>query len=329
MLYGAKRNVPVVPLMAPQLVYQISGRELAIVSGVRDGGAILDPAGNYPTAAALLTAILPISTYATCLPLGLIRLGSPPERQVTVDAIGAGTQTHAGIALALLSGPGGLPGDRIDDASFTGSLPGGLAGFLFKAGTVEAALNEVTGSCAAWWGSDRMGRIVAGRLFRPEASPPAHAIARWMLDGEPSEVEGAPPRWRQRVAYQVLGLVQSATDLNGIAAADQAAVAVYGTAQQVETALDPSVLTAYPSATDPEPLVSGFDLAADAQAQAAYLMSLHGVRRRRWRVPLGQWGAAIDVGQSVSVDHPRLAGRNWIVTAMDEAGDTKTLTLWG
>ncbi|RKK04828.1 hypothetical protein EBE87_20315 [Pseudoroseomonas wenyumeiae] len=329
MLYGAKRNLPAVTLLATQLVYQFSGRALSSITGVRDGGAVLAFAGNYASFPEMMTPSLPDSTYATCLAQGLIRLASPPARQVTADAVGAGAATHAGIALALLTGPGGLSGDRFDTASFTGTMPGGLAGFLFKGGTVEAALNEVTGSCASWWGSDRMGRIVAGRLFRPEAFPPDHALARWMLTGEPSEIEGTPPRWRQRVAYRVLGLVQSATDLTGVAAANPAAVSAYGTAQQIETAFDASVLASYPSATDPEPLVSGFDLAVDAQAEAAYLMSLHGVRRRRWRVPVGKWGAAINVGQSISVDHPRLAGRNWIVTGMDETGDAKTLTLWG
>lgn len=327
-LYGLKRNAPVVPLLAAQLIYQVSGRALASVDGVRDGGAGLGGGTNYPNFAALLAASVPQSQYATCLAQGLIRLGSPPERQVTVDATGAGITNHSGIAQALLTGPGGLPAGRIDTASFS-ALPGGVAGFLFTSGTVEAALNEVTVSCAGWWGSDRLGRIVMGRLPVPETATPSFAVQRWMLTAEPSEIEGVPPRWRQRVGYRRLGLVQSATDLLGIASSDPAAVAAYGTAQLVETAVNATLLGLYPSATDPEPLPTGYDAATDAQALATYLLALHGTRRRRWRVPVGKWGAAIDVGQPISVDHPRLAGKTWIVTAMDESGDTKTLTLWG
>jgi hypothetical protein len=327
-LMGLKRNLPVTALLASQLVYQVSGLPLAQILAVRDRGATLTAGPNYASLEALLVATVPQTTYATCYAAGVLRTGSPPAGQLTVDAQGAGDSSHAGIALALLTGPGGLSADRIDTASFA-ALPGGPAGFYWTGGTVEAALNEVMGSAAAWWNSDRLGRIVAGRLTPPENLAPAFALKSWMLTAEPSEVAGTAPRWRQRVAFRRVGLVQSATDLAGVAQSDPAVTAALSTAQLVATAFYAPIASTYPSAIDPAPLVTGFDQEADAQALANMLLNLHGVRRRRWQVPVGKWGMSIDVGQAGTIDHPKLAGRTWVVIASDEAGDSKTLTLWG
>ncbi|MBC9176759.1 hypothetical protein [Pseudoroseomonas ludipueritiae] len=328
LLLGFKPNIAPTRLLATLLVWQVSSVPLQAVFALRDGGAPLTLVGDYPTLEALLAAPLPTSSYATCLTHGLVRTGSPPAGQLTCDARSPGDISHAGIALALLQGPGGLSGERIVRSGFA-QLPLGDAGWIWRSGTVTAALDQVFGSCAGWWGSDRLGRIVAGRLAQPELLGPRMIIERWMVTADPSEVAGVAPRWRQRVAYHVLDQVQTATDLFGIAEEDPALVAAYGTAQQVATAYDTRINQIYPSATDPDVLVSGFRTAGPAQALADDLLALHGTRRRRWRVPVGKWGHLIDLGDVVAVDHPRLAGRHWQVIASDEVGDAKTLTLWG
>jgi hypothetical protein len=327
-LLGYKRQIKPTPLLATQLVWQVTEGVLLSVDGVRDGGAPLTPVGDFPTLAALLAASLPQSSFATCRAFGLIRTGSPPAGQITVDAQAAGDGSHGGIALALLLGPGGLDSDRIVAGSFA-ALPPGLAGWVWRSGTVAAALDQVLSSCAGWWGSDRLGRIVAGRLTRPDLVGPRATFDRWMLTAEPTEDAGAAPRWRQRVAYRVLDTVQSGTDLFGIASSNPALVAAYGTAQQVATAYDTSISVLYPSATDPEPLVSGFDAEGDAQTLAVELLALHGVRRRRWRVPVGKWGHLVDLGDIIAVEHPLLGDRNWCVIGAEQSGDAITLRLWG
>ena len=270
---------------------------------------------------------MPQSRFATCLAQGLIRLGSTPGGQVTVDATAAGNGTHGGICLDLLGGPGGLTDDRIAPAGFLSALPPGQAGFLFTSGSVADALDQVTGACAGWWGSDRLGRIVAGRLLAPESMGVMARLERWMLAAEPQEVAGTAPRWRQRVGYRALATVQSATDLVGIASEDPAAVAAYGTASQTATAYDTTIAQAYPAALDPDPLVSGFENAADALADA--LLALHGTRRRRCTAQVTRYGNLFDLGAAIEIDHPRLAGRPWIVVGLSERGDTKTADLWG
>ena len=328
-LYGFKRQVQPVLMLAGDLVYQISARPLAGIMGVRDQGSPWNGGADYATLAALLAAAVPSGQFASCRSQGLIRLGSTPLGQVTVDALAAGTASHGGICLDLLRGPGGLTDDRIAPGGFLAALPSGQAGFLFTSGTVADALDQVTGACAAWWGSDRLGRIVAGRLLAPESMGVMARLERWMLAAEPQEVAGTAPRWRQRVNYRALATVQSATDLVGIASEDPAAVAAYGTASQTATAYDTTIAQAYPAATDPEPLVSGFENAADARALADVLLALHGTRRRRWTVQVGRYGNLFDLGDAIEIDHPRLAGRPWIVVGLSERGDTKEATLWG
>lgn len=328
-LYGYKRQLSPVTLLAGDLVYQVSSRPLAGITGVRDRGAPLDGTTDYPTLAALRAATVPAAHFATCRAQGLVRLGSTPGGQVTVDAAASGNGTHGGICLDLLRGPGGLTDDRVAPGGFLSALPPGQAGFLFSGGTVAHALDTVTGACAAWWGSDRLGWIVAGRLLAPESMGVMARLERWMLAAEPQEVAGTAPRWRQRVNYRALATVQSATDLVGIASENPAAVAAYGTASQTATAYDTTIAQAYPAATDPEPLVSGFENVGDAQALAATLLALHGTRRRRWTVQVGRYGNLFDLGDAVEIDHPRLAGRPWIVVGLSERGDTKTADLWG
>lgn len=328
-LYGYKANLAPVTLIAAELVYQISGHGLAAVYDARDRGSPLALVGDTPDLAALRAATVPASSYATCLAQGLIRMGSQPLGQLTVDAQALGDSSHAGIALDLMTGPGGLTGDRFVAAGFWTALPTGPAGFLFGDGTVEDALNEVLGSCAGWWGSDRLGRICAGRVMAPDGIAPAVTLQRWMLGSAPEEVAGAAPRWRQQVTYGAIGTVQSAADLAGIASEDAALVARYGTASQTAAAVDVSVLAAYPAAKAPAALASGFRFEADALALGQDLLRAHGTRRRRWRLAVNRWGYLVDVGDVIAVDHPRLAGRSWIVVGSSSVGDTNTLELWG
>jgi hypothetical protein len=328
MVYGIVRQLVPVLLTASHEIRQVSGRPLSAVLDVRDQGSPLTPFGDYPDEVALAGASLFAGGYGTCLAKGLIRTASRPKGQLTVDAVGAGDITHGGIALALLRGPGGQLEERLVPGGFAGQ-PAGAAGFTWTSGTVAAALDEVLGACAGWWGSDRLGRIVAGRLRQPDSLEAEVTIARWMLQAEPAEQAGVAPRWRQRVAYRRLATVQSATDLVGIASGNSALVAAYGTPAQVAIAFDTGITLSYPLATDPEPLQSGFEDQANAQALAAELLALHGVRRRRWRLPVGRYGHLVDLGAVIAVDHPRLAGRNWIVIASEESGDDKTLTVWG
>jgi hypothetical protein len=328
LLLGIKRQIQLQLLLSSSLVWQVAAGPLLEVFGVRDQGADLTLAGDHPNLAALLGATVPPGSYATCLALGLVRTGRKPFGMLTADAQAAGDGSHNGVGLSLLRGPGGLPEDRIVASSFA-SLPGGLAGWIWTGGTVAAALDEVLRSCGGWWGSDRLGRIVAGRLARPDLMAPRITLERWMLTAEPSEERGAVPRYRQRVAYRRLATVQSATDLVAIAADNPALVAAYGTAERVASAYSAATYDGYPSATDPDPLPSGYDAEGDAQTLADELLALHGVRRRRWRVQVGKWGHLVELGDVVAVDHPRLAGRSWVAVASDEVGDAKTLTLWG
>jgi hypothetical protein len=328
-LGGTVFNIPATALLAGEGIYQIAAVPLAAVTGVRDQGAPYALMGDHPTLAALRAATLTVTQCATCLSAGLIRLGSAPVGQVTCDAVAAGGQSHGEIALALLRGPGGLGDERIDPSGWLGVLPPGVAGFYRSGGTVTQAIDDIVTACAGWWGADRLGRYAAGRIPVPDRAAPALALRSWMLDGDPVEVPWTARRWRQRVGYRQLGLVQSATDLAGLAADDPGQAARYGTAFEVATTFDPLTFSSAPGAGDPAPLVSGFAGEADAKALADYLLALHAPRRRRWRLSLGRYGHLLDLGDVVTVEHPWLSSRNWVAVSRDDRGDAGTVEVWG
>lgn len=329
-LGGTVPNIPAVALLPAEAIYLVgSGAPLASIEAVRDSGAAYTIVGDVADLAALRAAAVPAGGCARCLARGLVRLGSAPTGQVTVDATAGGSLTHGGIALDLLRGPGGLPEDRIDAAGWL-TLPPGQAGFyLPRGGTVAEAVEAVVTSCAAWWGGDRLGRVTAGVLPVPEVVTPTLTLRRWMLDGAPEEVAGVAPRWRQRVGYGRLGVVQEASALAGLVAADPAQAALYGTEYRVATAFDADIFAAG-GATDAPVLVSGYRYAADAQALADRLLARLSVRRRRYRLTLGRWAHLLDLGDGVAVEHSLLAGgRSWFAVKRDEQGDDGAVEVWG
>ena len=337
LLLGIGRNIEPVLVLSGKLLYQVSAQALYAVTQVRDKGAALTIGSNYATAADLLAATVGAGTVATCLAAGMIRTGSTPQGPLTLDAQSAADSNHGGIALALLRGPGGLAEDRLVAAAFT-ALPAGPAGFLFPDGTVADALNRVLASCAGWWGTDRQGRLTAGRLAVPEQTQAAFRLERWMLDEAADrtgraiqEVAGSVPRYGARVKYGMLARTQAASEVVASAPAygDAAAMDYLAKGYKVGASIQPAIQSQFPTATSPEPLDSGWANEAEATAQAAYLVALHGVRRRFWQVPVGQWGHQMALGMAVGADHPLLANRTWIVQALEGEGDLLEATLWG
>ena len=337
LLLGIGRNIEPVLVLSGKLLYQVSAQALYAVTQVRDKGTVLTIGPDYATAADLLAASIADGVVVTCLAAGMIRTGSTPQGPLTLDAQSTADSNHGGIALALLRGPGGLAEDRLVAADFV-ALPAGPAGFLFADGTVADALDRVLASCAGWWGTDRQGLLTAGRLAVPEQTQAAFRLERWMLDEAADrtgraiqEVAGSVPRYGARVKYGMLARTQAASEVVASAPAygDAAAMDYLAKGYKVGASIQPAIQSRFPTATSPEPLDSGWANEAEATAQAAYLVALHGVRRRFWQVPVGQWGHQLALGQSVVADHPLLANKTWIIQSLEGQGDDIQATFWG
>lgn len=339
-LYGLQRNVAPILVDPGLLLYQLHDGPMQAVLALRDKGVALTLAGDLPSYAALAAASVAAGSVQTCLALGLLRVGTVPAL-LTADARGDNdpatggynTGSPAGIAQKLLQGPGGIAAA----SGLAFDWPVGEAGLWRQGGTVAQAMEALAAAVFGWWGSDASGRYGGGGLVPPEDSPPSLTIEPWMLAGPPEEI--APlraPWWRARVGYQALGRTQEGEQLAGAVTATERAY--WGSPWRSTVAVDTAISAAYPLAEGGPELVSGFDLAADAQALADRLLAIFGRPRRLFlaRLRAGAGGYAwptITLGASVALcwpQHRALAqGRPMLVQGVSARGDATTLTLWG
>jgi hypothetical protein len=331
---GQVVNIPPVLVDAGALIHQVHSGPVQAITAVRDGGVALTAGADFASFAALAGASVAAGDYATCLALGLLRLGATPARGITADvqgdnagATGGYSATLAGMARKLLEGPGGLLPAAWLSAGFAG-WPTGAAGLWLRDGAVADAMNRLARAGAGWWGADAQGRIIGGRVTDPAAMPVTGTLR--LLLALPEQLPPQAPRWRQRVAYDVLGQVQPKGELAAAVSADDARR--WGTPERYGIAADAGIKARSFAAIDPPPVPGLFAAEADASALAAQLLALHGVDRRAFRVQLGRFEAGLAVGQCWRVDSPlapRLAGRNWLVLGLSCRGEALSVILWG
>lgn len=339
-LYGIKRQIEPVIEDTARGIYRISHSTISAVLAVRDRGAAYSFGTNRANYAALQATAPAAGAYDTCLAEGCIRVepaGAAGVKLLTVDARGDATGagysagTPASIANKLLLGPGGLSAAAIADDAFS-DWPVGEAGLYLRGGTVAEAMEQLAAGVAGWWGADRDGLITGARIAAPEGLAPLWDIQPWMLRAPPEEVDSyaAPPRWRARVGYQVLGRVMTGGDIaDSVSAADREA---WGKPYLTATEFDADIAADFPLAFDPPVLPSVLDAESDAAALALTLFDLHSLPRRTWRVPLNRAGIALALGQPVRLTWPRhglAAGRVLLVRGLSLRGDRTEALLWG
>ncbi|SHJ31271.1 hypothetical protein SAMN02745194_02283 [Roseomonas rosea] len=338
---GLHRNVAPVQIHPGLLAYQLHDGRIHEIMSVRARGAAVAPAGDFPTWAALAAAVVAGGTYATCLALGILRIGTPTT-SLTVDFRGAapaGTGyigIPAVIAQHLLRTQGGITADRVDVADFV-AWPWKEVRLDGAGLSVAGALDKLAAGVGGWWGADLAGRFRGGKLARPEATAPVLAIQPWMLSAPPDEIpESAQPPWyRVRVAYQLLGVTQAGENLVGTVSEEMRAF--WGQGYQVATSY--SVETqAYGAAVDGPLVESAFDTFDDAEDYADELLRLHAAPRRGWRIGIRSDQAwrfwdAVRPGAVVSLIWPHVRalrdGRPMVVRRFSARGDRMALELWG
>lgn len=331
---GQVVNLPPVLVNAGALIHQVHSGPVQAITAVRDGGVPLTAGADHASYAALAAATVAGGSFATCLAQGLLRLGATPSRTITVDvqgdsaaSTGGYSATLAGMARKLLEGPGGLLPAAWLPAGFA-AWPTGTAGLQLREGSVADAMNRLARAGAGWWGADAQGRIIGGRVADPAAMAPSGTLR--LLLAMPEQLPPQAPRWRQRVAYDVLGQVQPKGELAAAVSADDARR--WASAERFGIAADSAIKARTLAAIDAPPIPGLFAAEADAAALAAQLLALHGVERRAWRVQLGRFDSSMAVGQCWRVDSalaPRMAGRNWLVLGMSCRGDAMSVILWG
>jgi hypothetical protein len=324
------------------LIYQVhDGAVAAIV--VYDGGVPLTNAGNFATAALLKAAVLVPGKYATCLSLGLFRLGGSPFFQVTADVTEGATAAQRTAASCVdrmmtkmgLNGPSNMSG-----ASFTALstlAPQEVGIFVNDDTHAIDVMSAVLASVGGWIAPNNLGVFELGRLSAPAVT------AAWtlrLLDQAGASISLIKnpdsgkklPFWRVILKY---ARVWEPLRTNGIGAYVSETRKSFLSAEWRESKSDQnSVLTKHLLAEELS-IETLLTTQADADAEAARRLALYSVDRLLLTCDVSRTDAVpMTMGSTGTVTWPRYgfaSGKNMVVIGRreDPARERVELTLWG
>lgn len=340
--FGRCRNVTPAILVPNLLIYQLNDGSVEAIDAVYDRGVPLTPGSDYADYGTLADATVSAGTYATCIALGLFRIGSSPAGTVTADCEGDNgegyVETTADIVRRIVEGVTSISGDaRFYAPGFAAVNAAQPATIGFYAGTdddflVSDAVANLMRAVGGWAGFRRAGNFEIGIVTAPAAPPTMrfdHAQGDVIaISREPLPSSIYPPPYRFRVGYARNWTVQS--DLAGSVSAEHRS---FATEQlRVASASSMAIQTDHPRAPDPDVIESYFDLEADAQAEAERLLNLYRASRGFYRVKVDQRGFRLNLGETINLTHPRWdlsAGRQLLVVELSEDGESNEVEFVG
>lgn len=313
-------NITPVLVNTTGLIFQVSFSSVGQISAVRDGGAALSFAADYATYDLLAAATVPAGQYATCLAYGLLRLGSTPVYQVTVDARGdndtlnsiAGPTTRGGIVRRIATGLGTVrlsDSEQIDFASFVAfeNAQSAAVGWYWdgsRAVTKAAAFDTVLAGCLGWWMVRPNGQLSIGQIEAPESRSPLFSLAYPAAGAEETRlgdlaiVDTIPPRRATFIGYKFNHTLQSQDQL--AASVSQADALIYSQPTRYAAYANLYLANNYP--TSPAVYINGgFRDAADAEAEAQRQGQIFETIRRRYAVAVEADPFADVVGKRIQI----------------------------
>lgn len=342
---GAVFNVAPPLITAATLIYQLSCTAINGVSAVRDGGVALTFSANYSDYATLAAATVPSSNYATCLALGLIRLGSAAVYAITCDFTGDSEtisgqtypSTRAQVARRIAIGRGAitLTDAQIDSTSLANleSDQPSAVGFYWPDRISKAqALTEVMIGCLGYWLVGLDGKLKFGQLEAPIGTAaiafnyPEDFGAR-----EPEMPIYQVPRRATYVGYRRNYAQQGPSQLAGVVS--QADAVIYAQRTRYGLEYDYSVTVFFPT-SQPVYVDGGFLNEVDATAEALRQQNLMNVRHERWRITIYMPPFTDVLGKIIQINNfPRFgwaASRKFLCVGVSfTSGLSVTLDLWG
>jgi hypothetical protein len=352
--YGQVGNATVVCVNTARLEFIVNDGPVQDVLAVRDAGALLSRGANY-TDQADMDANQPSPGQYRLWPAGgYFRIRTSPTGGVSADIYqgpGAAGRTAAQVALAIVTGTGGIPaGDvNMSDVAALDADNSSVVGIWLENETnFSAALDQVLGSVGAWYGFDRIGQFRMQRMESPSSSPTT-TLRKFGLgtDAEVGDLDildcrflstndqdKGVPTWRVSLSYAHNYTVLTGTTVAGsVSDTDRTYLAV---ADRNVISSDASVQIANPLAVQKE-VTTLLANQADAQAEADRVLALYKVRRDFIEIdtPLTPEALqSLDLGQTVRVIIDRFGydtGRNMVITGMEynSIRNTLILALWG
>jgi hypothetical protein len=349
-ILGSATNVEPKLVNAFRLFYQVSIFACTSIT-VKDGGAALTNIGNFVSLTALRDAALAAGQYATCLSLGIFRLGTAPAFVVTADVVEGATaslRSASRVAQHILSLYGTAAGD-INTSAFDA---------LHALYPAEVELN-IDGEDSAL---DLIQRVLASNhavlfpsnlgVYAPLAiaAPSVTAADTYTLRdiggeaasfsilsdlGGGGQGEGVPA-WQVNVNYGPVWRAMAAGDLVGSTTLVSLATRDFlsKSIRPATPAQDLTVKTAHPKA-----LALTIDTLlkskADADALATRLLALYKVRRDRNAAPIAGTRGRRNLGDTVAMQIVGRfgydAGKHFLVVGRsdDFSKYVTTPELWG
>lgn len=325
---GRKRQVPGTPLDRALHIWQWNFRVMQAFLAVRVRGDDVTFDGNdYATYAELAAAVVESGNYATCLALGMARLGTEPDGEVTADLDGdaaGGYVSTVGalvrrLATRLLPGQARLADPAEIDAVAFAQLEidePGTAGFHIpsaaQAPTARDLIDELVIGIGGWWDFDLSGQLFIVLAGVP--TKPVRTIPRAEIDHDAGGVDvarAAPAVRSVQVGYRQMVETLSENDI--AAGLDAASKELFTTEWRYPTAT--TSVRAMERHADAVDLVinSPLDDAAAALRVQERLGPFYAIRPRTFTVPLTTGFLRYQTGITVRLDDP--------LTGLKDSGD--------
>lgn len=311
-VWGRCPNVRCVPVNVYELIYQVSDGTVNSIA-VYDGGTALTLTQDFSTLAGLRAATLVAGQYATCLALGLVRIGRKPDRQLTADVVEGATtasRTMAQIILRVLAHVGMTSADWTA-ATFTAldvlnSAECGL--YVEGEETALDAISRVAAYGGVWFAPNALGKYEVGRLDAPDADD---AVATFDLDDNlddpPQRIEtgdsgkGIPAR-RATVLYDRVHVVMKPAEIVGNVSAERVAYLGQEYRSVMVEVEDASFLAKYPNAPELT-ITTNFATQAAALAEATRVLNLRKVLRDCYAFELpAETAETVQIGSTVIIE---------------------------
>ncbi len=337
-LMGVKRQFVPVLINQASWVFCYNDGPVGGPLEVRDAGVVLTGAGDFASYAALTAASIPAGQYGTCNALGLVRTGVAPSGVLTLDAEGAKPvatvlKRFGDIAVHVVDVATSLSASDFDSASLTAinAACAQTLGHWYDGTsdlTVRNVLDAIAESPGIYYGFNDARKIVIGRLEPPDMVPTFTFRERdfFRLEPRPTErrLKAQTIRYGQRT--RPLGDQEIASSVVG--AARTALIEEWRQERHASASVATESLLAREETLD-----TGFDLAADALAEAQRRVDLYGPRRQAFNAEV-PFTAGVRPGVTVEIFDSRFglaAGRKMRVMSVTRkaADGILAMELWG
>lgn len=350
--YGAPPHIVPAAANTFDKIYAVGADGVDAVAEVRDRGVLIPYSGqDFTTVSGLRTASVPPAQFATARNLGLFRLGSKPEGQITVAPVvgaDAAARTAGQLARRVLLRGGFIEGVhfRAKDIAKLDELNSAEIGLYVDTEEQKTldVVRKILGSIGATIVPDRLGVYRMLRFDAPTAYPAVTFTEADLLttganggraiQSLPTADEGrGVPAWKVTVKYRHNSAVMTNSDLNLVSVTD-AFKAFASEEWRTVTAVNNAVKAV--DKLSPELTFETYLLSeAAAQAEANRKLALHSVPRDLFQIAVrSEYVEGVDLNSSVAIQLNRFgldAGKKFAVIGIDEdhASRKTTLDLWG